>query len=241
MSSKKKRKVEYDIWLDRLPIEILFEIFEYLSSNDIIYAFFNFNQRMNKLIIQQQQRWLNIFTFSTSDLDYWTPILTIIGSQIQTLNIVNDDISIPLHLFSNLKCIIISSRYFINYKLLDLITTSTQFQTIKSLKIQTKILFEGDKYSFTENIENLFHKMFNNVNTLETFECYTSIPRINSLYNHINIYSFYENVTVHSLTLKLTNFNLSFSIIDQTPNLTYLNICIITRELSVLLMIFILR
>ena len=50
MSLSKKRKTENVTWLDQLPIEIIFDIFEYLRSNDIIFTFFDFNQRFQDLV-----------------------------------------------------------------------------------------------------------------------------------------------------------------------------------------------
>ncbi len=42
--------IETDTWLDYLPAEIIFQIFNYLSTNDIIYTFFCFNQRFNNIL-----------------------------------------------------------------------------------------------------------------------------------------------------------------------------------------------
>ncbi len=42
-------------WFDRLPTKIIFIIVDYLSSNDIIYTFFFFNQRFNDLLLYNQR------------------------------------------------------------------------------------------------------------------------------------------------------------------------------------------
>jgi hypothetical protein len=47
-------------WLDQLSIEIILDIVDYLSSNDIIYTFFNFNQRFNSILLHHH-RYLNNF------------------------------------------------------------------------------------------------------------------------------------------------------------------------------------
>ncbi len=43
---------EFPAWFDHLPTEIVFMIFNYLSSNDIIDTFFFFNQRFNNLLLE---------------------------------------------------------------------------------------------------------------------------------------------------------------------------------------------
>ncbi len=43
------------IVLDQLVTEILFEIFDYLSCNDILYAIFDLNQRMNSILLAHYQ------------------------------------------------------------------------------------------------------------------------------------------------------------------------------------------
>jgi hypothetical protein len=40
---------------DQLATEILLDIFDYLSCNDIIYTFFYFNQRINSLLLHHQR------------------------------------------------------------------------------------------------------------------------------------------------------------------------------------------
>jgi hypothetical protein len=93
---------------DQLPTEILLEIFEYFSCNDIIYAFFYLNQRFNSILLQYH-RLLNHFTTSTRHLSFWQTILPIISSRIECLVITTHDFSFSLDLFPNLKSVIISS------------------------------------------------------------------------------------------------------------------------------------
>jgi hypothetical protein len=68
------------------PPEILFLIFDYLSSNDIIYTFFFLTQRLNNLLLQNQ-RYFNYLELLPTNLDTWEIILSIIGSQIKCLNL----------------------------------------------------------------------------------------------------------------------------------------------------------
>jgi len=45
--------IELTTWFDRLPTEIIFLIFEYLSTNDILYTFLDFNQRLDNLLFSR--------------------------------------------------------------------------------------------------------------------------------------------------------------------------------------------
>jgi hypothetical protein len=83
MSENKKRQLDFDTWFDRFPIEILLVIFQYLSSTDIFYSFGNFNQRFNNLLIQPYH-FSRTLELPTLNFDYWKPILSLIGSQIET-------------------------------------------------------------------------------------------------------------------------------------------------------------
>jgi hypothetical protein len=78
-------------WLDRFPVEIIFMIFDYLSSNEIIYTFFFFNQRMNNFLLQNED-YLNYSELPTTDFDIWEHILSIIGCRIHTLNVTTIDL-----------------------------------------------------------------------------------------------------------------------------------------------------
>ncbi len=51
--------IESSTWFDRLVPEIILEIFDYLSCNDIIYRFFYFNQR-----------YLSYFQFPTNNFSF---------------------------------------------------------------------------------------------------------------------------------------------------------------------------
>ena len=54
-------------YFDKFPTEIIFMIFDYLSSNDIIYTFFYFSQRLNNLLLKNQE-YLNYLEFPTTNL-----------------------------------------------------------------------------------------------------------------------------------------------------------------------------
>jgi hypothetical protein len=99
----------------------------------------------------------------TTNLNFWQNILSIIGSQIQSLNITNTDLSIPWDLFANLKFIIISSSFPMSCEKLCLISESAQFNQLQSFKLRSKIF---PKEPVSENIidkvsvKTLFDKIF---------------------------------------------------------------------------------
>ncbi len=78
---------------DQLATEILFEIFDYLSYNDIIYTFLHLNQRFNSISLQYL-RFLNHFTTPTRHFSFWQTILPIISSKIEYLTITTIDFPI---------------------------------------------------------------------------------------------------------------------------------------------------
>ncbi len=63
-----------------LPTEILFEIFDYLSGNDAVYAFFCLNERLKVALIQHQHV-LHSFQLPKSNLTYWENILPMIEGE----------------------------------------------------------------------------------------------------------------------------------------------------------------
>jgi hypothetical protein len=65
-----KTSIESVTLFDRLPTDIIYLIFEYLSMNDILYTFFDFNDRFNNLLLQNQ-RYSTCFELPTANLDKW--------------------------------------------------------------------------------------------------------------------------------------------------------------------------
>ncbi|CAF1024556.1 unnamed protein product [Adineta steineri] len=102
--------IESTTWFDRLPTEIIFTIFDYLSKKDIIYTFLFFSQRLNNLLLRNQH-YINHLQLPTKNFDTWKNILSVIGPRIESLDITSIDLSIPLEYFLNLKSIIISTPY----------------------------------------------------------------------------------------------------------------------------------
>jgi len=67
MNCHRKRRSESHTWLDRFPIEIIFNIFDYLSTKDILFSFFYFNQRFQN-VLMQKQHFLRSLELPTSKL-----------------------------------------------------------------------------------------------------------------------------------------------------------------------------
>jgi len=151
--------------LDQLATEILFEIFDYLLHDDIIYSFFNINQRFNSIILQYH-RFSKYFITPTHHFSFWNNILPIISSRIECLTITTLDFSFSLDLFPNLKSVIISSSLPIYYDQINFILESEQFKKLSSLKIKSQILSQPNTYT-----QPLFHRILSNENSLQAYEC----------------------------------------------------------------------
>jgi hypothetical protein len=197
---------------DQIPTEILFEIFDYLSCNDIFYTFFYFNQRFNSILLENQ-RFSNNFQSPITNFRFWENILPIIKSQVQCLTLTTIDFCSSLDLFPNLKCLIISFPIPIDYEELTLILKSEQFKKLNSFKIQNEIFFKEE--------ETLLVDIFHHENSLQIFE-YSSALSSREMSN-LPI-----NINIQSLSLKLTNFVPIVSLLDYTPNLKYLNLLVRT-------------
>jgi hypothetical protein len=207
-------------WFDRLPAEIIFMIFNYLSSNDIIDIFFHLSQRLKNILLQNPH-YFNYLELPTTDLNIWERILSIIGSQIQCLKINTLYLSIPLTYFSNLKSLIISSPYGLSNKEMKLILKSNQFKCLHSFKVkQSQLCSEESSNDFSTNEDYILNKIFSTEHMLETFQYSWILPDFTKL----NTNSFITNFNLHSLTLILYKFEDIFSIIEYTPNLKYLNL-----------------
>jgi hypothetical protein len=209
-------------WFDCLSTDIIFEIFDYLSSNDIIYTFFYFNQRFNSILLQNQC-FLNNLETPTTNFYFWQNILTIIGPQIQRLVLTSIDFSFSLNLFPNLKCIIISSPLPIDDERLYSIFECEQFSKLNSFKIQRKILNQRFPSHYPGKLtRTLFKKIFNHANSLKIFECLFELI----LYKLEGIDNLISNINIHSLSLKLRYLIDIFSFLKYTPNLKYFNLIV---------------
>jgi len=204
---------------DQLSSEIIIEIFDYLSCNDIISTFFDINQRFNSILLQNQ-RFLYNFETPMTNFYFWQRILSTIGSQIQCLSITTIDFYFSLDLFPNLKSIIISSPFLINSNRLYSIFENKQFNKLNSFKIKSEIHSRENHYEQFE--KTLLKKIFHNENSLQIFEFLSGLDL--SYFKTINNLEINKNI--HSLSLKLSILSRIFSFIEYTPNLKYLNLII---------------
>jgi hypothetical protein len=209
--------IETTTWLDHLPAEIIFLILNYLSNNDIIYTFFFLNQRFNNLLLQNQ-RYLNHLELPTANLNTWENILSIIASQIESLQISTSHLSFPITYFLNLKSIVISSPFGLPDEEFKSSIKSYQFQNLHSFKI--KELTDRPYGSASPNEHHRFKKVWNHNNSLKTLQYSLIIPAF--VVHDLN--SFETNYNLHSLTIILTDFQDIFTLISYTPNLKYLNV-----------------
>src|SRR5437868_843393 len=97
---------------------------------------------------------------------------SIIGSEIELLNINSIDLSISLTYFRNLKSIIISSPNIYAKEQLKQIFESEYFIQLHSFKIQeNKIYFNRLLHDYSIDHDDLLEKVFNHKCSLKTFEC----------------------------------------------------------------------
>lgn len=199
----------------QLATETILDIFEYLSSNDIIYAFFDFNQRFNSIILEYQHV-LKRFETPTRNLNFWQNILPIIGSNIEQLIITTINFT-SLNLFSNLKSVIICSRFEIDPDQLNSILQNKQLDKLNSLKIKSEIYYKNYNLNSTKKI---FQNRCYSGNSLETPQCWSTL-----LTSDIEVLKYLTiNKNIHSLSLNLFDFDNLISLLRHTPNLRDLNI-----------------
>ena len=225
MTRKKKTTTPLTILflqMEDLPNEIIFMIFDYLSSNDILYTFFFLTQRFNNSLLQNQ-RYSNYLQIPTTNLDTWEIILSIIGPRIKCLNITTIQLNFPLTYFPNLKSLIISSMYGLPEEKLKYIINNSLFQNLSSFEIKQEKIF-SNPYLPDNSIcqDEILKKVFNENNSLEIFE-YSL--RITPSIIYIDVENnFRMNFKLRSLTLALVSFRNIFTIIRYTPNLKYLKV-----------------
>ena len=212
-------------WFDRLPNEIIFLIFDYLSNNDIIYTFFFFSERLKNLLLGSE-RYLNHLELPRENLNTWKKILSFISPQVKSLNINSVNISFPLTYFSNLKSLIISSPLGFANEELKSIFESNLFVNLHSFEIQVIPRFSvadnlySTRFRPINTQEYILKKVFDNTNSLTRFEYSLGTAPLAVG----NSSSFKINYRLHSLTLILTDFKDIYSLLSYTPNLEYLNL-----------------
>lgn len=201
------------ISFDLLASEILFEIFDYLSYNDIVHAFSSLNQRFTA-ILPHYCSLLKTFITPTRDFPVWQTILSSINSHIEHLIITTTEFSISLDSFPNLKSLVVSSSFSIDYDELALLLQGEQFRRLNSLKIKSEIA--KDPY---DQEKSFFHEVLRDPNSLCTFESLTEMG-----FSYITMRYAKLNTNLRSLSLKVSDFSCLLSLLSYTPNLIYLNV-----------------
>ena len=197
---------------DQLASETLFQIFDHLSYHDVVYAFSSLNQRFTAIILHYR-RFVKTFTTPTRDFAFWQTILSTISSQIEHLIITTTEFSLSLDSLPNLKSLVISSSFPIDYDELAVLLESEQFRRLNSLKIKTEIV--KDVY---DQEKSFFHKVLRDTNSLYTFESLTEMGFSYAAMKYAKM-----NTNLRSLSLKVMDFSRLLSLLTYTPNLMYLN------------------
>ena len=206
-------------WFDHFPTEIVILIFEYLSTNDILYTFFHLNDRLKNFLLENHY-YSTYFELPRTNLNLWRKIVPLISCRIECLHINTIYFSFPLNSFSNIKSIIISSSHGFADEELKSILISEQFQRLETFRI-----ISNDRSSTCYNIylndhSQILNEVFTNRTSLKIFEY--SFVLLPLKFVHIDHYQM--NCILQSLTLILTNYEDIFSLVEYTPNLKYLNI-----------------
>ena len=134
---------------DQLSTEIFLEIFDYLSSNEILYTFFDLNERF-RAILHQYQRCISHLETPKDNFYFWERIFMVLSEQIQCLTISTGSFNFSLNIFPNLKSVIISSSCSLNYQRLYFLLKSKQFTKLESFGIQRNPHFTS---TITEHVE----------------------------------------------------------------------------------------
>lgn len=197
---------------DDLPNELIFEIFKYLSYNDIIYTFFNCNKRINTILRQT-----NSFTYFEVLPTSFSSQSNLLTENVQAIKLTTDMISVSLTLFPNLKSIAVHPFDNTPEEHIEAIFASQQFENIHSLSIKSNEMLLPPTCPVRLDIQNfILKKVFNNQNHLRRFEYSSCIPLLTPDWR--------RNPNLRSLTLNLANFYDLNSILVYTPNLKHLNI-----------------
>lgn len=210
------------IWFDYFPTEIFILIFEYLSTNDILYTFFHLNDRLKDFLLENHN-YSTYFELPKSNLNFWRKIVPLISSRIECLHINTIYFPFPLNSFSNVKSIIISSSHGFADEELKSILMSEQFQRLETFRIisndRSSTCYDNNNGYFNDHYQ-ILNEVLTNRTSLKIFEYSFVLPPLRLL----SIDHYEMNCILQSLTLILTNYEDIFSLVEYTPHLNYLNI-----------------
>ncbi|CAF1438821.1 unnamed protein product [Adineta steineri] len=211
------------ICLDRLSTELILEIFDYLSSNDLIYSFHYLNKRFNDILFHHD-RLINNFRVPTSNLNFSNDIFQLIGPKIKYLTLTTNDLNIPWNFLSNLKSLTISSSIPLNCDHFNPILNSEQFHNLESSKIKSKIYSEEIYHSDDHIVEGTaFTPIFYPFNKFKTFQYLSTVSPFQTV---DDISGMDISPHLQKLSLKLWEFETIYFIIQYCPNLKNLDLII---------------
>ncbi|CAF1104215.1 unnamed protein product [Adineta ricciae] len=215
---------------ENLPSEILLNILDYLSTNEIIYAFLCLKSQFRRFLFEHE-RYLNNYEISIVNYGFYEKILPIFTLRVRSLTIPTTDLSFSLDILPNLRTVIISSPFGLSDQSLQRLLSSKQFQSLRVFKIQSEKYLKSRSSILRDNFEHyLFANIFQNQNKLQIFECASLII----LFSRKTVSNFHRNPSLTSLTLYLNEFRDIFIVLRYTPNLIHLNIkttlCVIHQK-----------
>lgn len=217
-----KTSTKSTIWFDHLPTEIFVLIFEYLSTNDILYTFFHLNDRLKNFLIENHS-YSTYFQFPKSNLNFWRKIIPLISSRIECLHVDTIYFPFSLNSFSNIKSIIICSSHGFADEELKSILINEHFQRLETFRMlstdRSSTCYDNNHIYLNDHYQ-ILNEVFTNRTSLKIFE-YSFVL---SPLKFLSIDHYQINWILQSLTLILTNYEDIFSLVEYTPNLKYLNL-----------------
>ncbi|CAF3893307.1 unnamed protein product [Adineta steineri] len=208
---------------ERLSTELILEIFNYLSSNDLIYSFHYLNKRFSDILFHYD-RLINNFQIPTNNLNFSNDIFQLIAPKIQYLTLTTNDLNIPWNFLSNLKSLTISSSIPLNCHHFNSILNSEQFHNLESYKIKSKIYSEEIYHSNDHIVEGTaFTPIFYSFNKFKTFQYLSTVSPFQTV---DDISGMDISPHLQKLSLKLWEFETIYFIIQYCPNLKDLDLIV---------------
>ncbi|CAF3945190.1 unnamed protein product [Adineta steineri] len=208
---------------ERLSTELILEIFNYLSSNDLIYSFHYLNKRFNDILFHHD-RLINNFQIPTNNLNFSNDIFQLIGPKIKYLTLTTNDLNIPWNFLLNLKSLTISSAIPLNCDHFNPILNSEQFRNLESFKIKSKICSEEIYHSDDHIVEGTaFTPIFYSFNKFKTFQYLSTVSPFQTV---DDISGMDISPHLQKLSLKLWEFETIYFIMQYCPNLKDLDLIV---------------
>ncbi|CAF1353468.1 unnamed protein product [Adineta steineri] len=208
---------------DRLSTELILEIFNYLSSNNLIYSFHYLNKRFNDILFHHD-RLINNFQIPTNNLNFSNDIFQLIGPKIKYLTLTTNDLNIPWNFLLNLKSLTISSAIPLNCDHFNPILNSEQFRNLESFKIKSKICSEEIYHSDDHIVEGTaFTPIFYSFNKFKIFQYLSTVSPFQTV---DDISGMDISPHLQKISLKLWEFETIYFIIQYCPNLKDLDLIV---------------